>query len=111
MKLTTDQVGAIERQTGAIPIPDDNPANAALTEVFGEHTFYADQNGLHVLEQVDVTEQDGEHAEVIQIAEWTTDAKDELQPIEPLRTGAVLGIDEVSANAIIEAGGTAESED
>ncbi|WNK00601.1 hypothetical protein L2D14_04055 [Thalassospiraceae bacterium LMO-JJ14] len=100
MKLTTDQVGAIERQTGAIPIPDDNPASEALTEVFGEHTFYADQSGLHVLEPVDAEELDGTHAEVIQIAEWTTDAKDELQPIEPQRSGAVLGLDEAGEAAI-----------
>ncbi len=108
MKLTTDQVGAIERQTGAIPIPDDNPANEALTDVFGEHTFYADQNGLHVLEPVNVDSQDGDHAEVIQIAQWTTDDKDELQPIEPQRTGAVLGLDEESA-AAIDAEDAAES--
>jgi len=36
------------------------------------------------------------HAEVIQIAEWTTDDKDELQPIEPQRTGAILGLDKDS---------------
>jgi len=96
MKLSDDQVGTIERQTGAIPIPDDNPASEALTEVFGEHTFYADQNGLHVLEQVVVEDRDGVHAEVIQIAEWTTDDKDELQPIEPQRTGAILGLDKDS---------------
>lgn len=94
MKLTSEQVGAIERQTGAIPIPEDNDANEALTNVFGEHTFYADQNGLHVLEPVNIEEQDGDHAEVIQIAEWANDSKDELQPIEPQRTGAVLGLDD-----------------
>jgi len=94
MKLTTEQVGAIERQTGAIPIPDDNPASEALTEVFGDHTFYADQSGLHVLEPVEIEEAEGPHAEVIQIAEWTTDDKDELQPIEPQRSGAVLGLDD-----------------
>ena len=97
MKLTTEQVGAIERQTGAIPIPEDNPASTALTEVFGTHTFYADQEGLHVLEQVADEQQDGELAEVIQIAEWTTDAKDELQPIEPQRSGSVLSLEDAGA--------------
>ena len=91
MKLNAEQVDAIEQQTGAAPIPEDNPANEALTNVFGDHTFYADQNGLHVLEQVEV-EADGEHAEVVQIAEWANDDKSELQPIQPQRTGAVLGL-------------------
>ncbi|MEX0695595.1 MAG: hypothetical protein WD075_14185 [Rhodospirillales bacterium] len=93
MKLTTEQVGAIERQTGAVPIPDDNPASESLTEVFGTHTFYADQEGLHVLEPVAAAqEQDADQAEVVQIAQWTTDAKDELQPIEPQRSGSVLSL-------------------
>ena len=100
MKLNTVQVEAIEAQTGAIPIPHDNPANEALINVFGEHTFYADQNGLHVLETVAVEETTtGEHAEVIQIAEWANDDKSELQPIEPRRTGAVFGLDADAAAA------------
>ena len=93
MKLTTEQVGAIERQTGAIPIPEDNPASTALTEVFGTHTFYADQEGLHVLEPVTLDDQDGEFVEVIKIAEWSSKDMNELQSIEPERSGSVLDLD------------------
>ncbi len=101
MKLNTVQVEAIEAQTGAIPIPDDNPANEALINVFGEHTFYADQNGLHVLEAVAAEETTtSDHAEVVQIAEWANDDKSELQPIEPRRTGAVFGLNADAAAAI-----------
>lgn len=92
MKLTAEQVDAVERQTGAMPIPHDNPANEPLSQAFGEHTFYADQNGLHVLEPVEVEEADGEHAEVIQIAQWANDEMSELQPIQPVRTGAVFSL-------------------
>ncbi len=104
MKLNTVQVDAIEAQTGAVPIPEDNPANEALTNVFGDHTFYADQNGLHVLEEVAAEETPGgDHAEVIQIAEWANDDKSELQPIEPRRTGAVFGLDADAAAAMPDA--------
>lgn len=99
MKLTADQVGAIERHTGAIPIPEDNPANTSLVEIFGEHTFYADENGLHVLEQVEVPDFEGDAAEVIQIAEWTSDTKDELSPIEPQRSGAILPLQDMPDEA------------
>ena len=92
MKLNAEQVDAIERQTGASPIPEDNPANEALQNVFGDHTFYADQNGLHVLEEVQMDDAEGDHAEVVQIAQWANDEKSELQPIQPQRTGAVLGL-------------------
>ena len=94
MKLNNEQVDAIERQTGAVPIPADNPANEALQNVFGDHTFYADENGLHVLEQVVLEDaEEGTQAEVIQIAAWASEDKSELQPIEPKRTGAVFGLE------------------
>jgi len=92
MKLNSEQVDAIERQTGAMPIPADDPANTALQNAFGEHTFYADQNGLLVLEEITLEETDGDHVAVIQIAQWANDEKTELQPIEPRHTGAVLGL-------------------
>lgn len=92
MQLTEEQVDAIERQTGAVPIPADNPASQALQNAFGEHTFYADQNGLHVLEEVALDEAAGDHAEVVQIAEWANEEMSELQPIEPKRSGAVFGL-------------------
>jgi len=93
MKLTSEQTDAIERQTGAIPIPEDNPASESLTEVFGAHTFYADQEGLHVLEEVSLEDQEGNFVEVIKIAEWTTDEMNELQSVEPVRSGSVLDLD------------------
>lgn len=91
MQLNEEQVDAITRQTGAVPIPADNPANAALENAFGAHTFYADPNGLHVLEEVQLDDE-GDHAEVMQIAEWANEEMSELQPIEPKRTGAVFGL-------------------
>ena len=92
MKLNAQQVDAIERQTGASPIPEDNPANETLLNAFGEHTFYVDQSGLHVLETVELDDADGDHAAVIQVAQWANEEKNELQPIEPRQTGAVLGL-------------------
>ncbi len=93
MKLSSEQIDVIERQTGAIPIPEDNPANESLTGVFGTHTFYADQDGLHVLEPVTLDGQDGDLVEVIKIAEWSSADKNELQSIEPERSGSVLDLD------------------
>jgi len=36
--------------------------------------------------------------EVIQIAEWANDAKDELQPIDPQQTGAILSLVDLPAD-------------
>lgn len=92
MKLTTEQIATIEKQTGALPIPDDNEANTALVEIFGDNTYYADQNGLCVLEPTEVDDGTKNLVEVIQIAEWANDAKDELQPMDPQQTGAILNL-------------------
>ncbi len=99
MKLTTEQVTAIESQTGALPIPEDNEANTTLVEIFGDHTYYADQNGLCVLEPAEVEDGTPDLAEVIQIAEWASDSKDELQPIDPQQTGAILSLVDVADDA------------
>lgn len=99
MKLTTEQITIIETQTGAQPIPEDNEANTALVDIFGDHTYYADQNGLCILEPTEVEDGTQNLVEVIQIAEWANDAKDELQPIDPEQTGAILSLVDLPAEA------------
>jgi hypothetical protein len=91
MKLTDDQVSAVERQTGAQPIPADNPAVEQLQGAFGEHTFYADANGLHVIEPVggEEAEPDESRVAIVQIAEWADGDKSSLAPVEPRALGAL----------------------
>ena len=53
MKLNDQQTGAVERQTGLAPVPEDNPRVEMLKDNFGDHTFYVDKVGLYVWEPVD----------------------------------------------------------
>ncbi|MDF1793910.1 MAG: hypothetical protein P1U88_18505 [Thalassobaculaceae bacterium] len=94
MKLTTDQTAAVQRQTGADPLPDDNPTMGQLQEIFGEHTFYVAEQGLVVPEpaaeeEVEETVEDGS-VEFLLVAIWAGEDKQSLQPIEPQRTGIKL---------------------
>lgn len=101
MKLTDDQVAAIERQTGAQPIPADNPATQQLEEGFGSHTFYADANGLHVIEVLggEDAEPDESRVAIVQIAEWADEEKTSLSPVEPRALGALdLNAEAVASN-------------
>src|SRR4051812_41674766 len=57
MKLSTARVqqtlSQLEEQTifqDARAIPDDNPAIPQLNELFGDHTFFLDSDGLHIVE-------------------------------------------------------------
>jgi hypothetical protein len=91
MKLSNDQVRAVEEQTGLQPIPEDNPAMGQLKENFGDHTFYVDDRGLYILE----TPQDDpeqQQATAVQIASWTDENRNALQAHEPHATDAVFNL-------------------
>jgi hypothetical protein len=97
MKLNDEQIKAVEENTGLQPVPEDNPAMSQLKESFGEHTFYVDDRGLYVLETPsDETEQD--HATAVQVAQWTDENMNALQPHEPQATEAVIKITRTGDN-------------
>jgi hypothetical protein len=91
MKLSDNQIKAVEENTGLQPVPEDNPAMSQLKENFGEHTFYVDDRGLYVLETApDDPQQD--HATAVQVAQWTDENMTALQPHEPKATDAIIKI-------------------
>lgn len=94
MKLTTDQTAAVQRQTGADPLPEDSPAMGQLQEIFGDHTFYVAEHGLVVPEPTAEEEPEEPAAdgqvEFLLVAIWAGEDKQSLQPIEPQATGIKL---------------------
>lgn len=96
MILTDTQIAVVEQQTGATPIPQDEPVAEQLRQAFGDHTFYADPNGLHVIEVLPEHMEGTEPgmAAIVQVAEWVDEEKSSLSPIEPKALGAVVNIDE-----------------
>lgn len=88
MKLSTSRVHQaleqIEQQAtfeGTIAIPDDNPAVPKLNEAFGNHTFFLDSEGLHIVEP---TGQDGgTEAQVVKLASWADPGCTTLAPHRP----------------------------
>ena len=93
MKLTTDQTAAVQRQTGADPLPEDNPTMGQLREIFGEHTFYVAEQGLVVPETTPepaAPEAADDSVEFMLVAVWAGEDKQSLQPIEPQPTGIKL---------------------
>lgn len=101
MILTDDQIAAVEQQTGAQPVPADDPSAAQLQDAFGPHTFYADPNGLHVIEALP-EEMEGVTpgmAAIVQVAEWQDEDKSGLVAIEPRALGTVVNLEAaVTAN-------------
>jgi hypothetical protein len=56
MRLNSTQVERTLSQMNAQVLPDDHPAVAQLTNMFGDHTFFLDESGLKVLEPAGVLE-------------------------------------------------------
>ncbi len=50
MKLTSAQVERTLSQFEAQAIPDSHPMVPRLSELFGEHTFFLNSDGLNIVE-------------------------------------------------------------
>ena len=50
MKLSSSQVERTLYQLQAQALPDNHPSVPELNRVFGEHTFFLDGSGLHIVE-------------------------------------------------------------
>lgn len=71
MKLSAAQQAHVESQLGIEALPQENPAMPKLTEVFGEHTFFVDADGLNVVEEHPAEE--NPNGVVIKLASWAED--------------------------------------
>lgn len=83
MRLSETQTRQVQEHTGASVIPDDNPTMPELRRSFGDHTFFVDDEGLHVWEAVDDDPSDGAKLVGVRIASWSGDDKQALVPHEP----------------------------
>ena len=91
MKLNTMQLERTMSQFEAQALPDSHPAVPELSNLFGDHTFLLDSNGLNILEPADATPQGGvQAARVINLANWSDENLNKLSPHEPQPTGAIV---------------------
>lgn len=99
MKLSTPLVQSTLRQLegqrpfeDAQAIPDDHPAVPQLTQVFGEHTFFVDSGGLHIVEPAgDAGEAEGgKRGQMVKLAGWDDETHTQLAIQEPEPTDVVV---------------------
>jgi hypothetical protein len=88
MRLTSVQVERALNQFDAQAIPEDHPVAAQLNEMFGDHTFFLDTNGLNVVEPAD--SQDAETGKVVKLADWSDEKLTKLAPHPPEITEIVV---------------------
>jgi hypothetical protein len=70
MKLSPSQVERTLHQLQAQALPDNHPSVAELNRVFGDHTFFLDEGGLHIVEPALPDEEEIEAGQVVKLASW-----------------------------------------
>lgn len=83
MRLSEVQKQRVHDHTGATMVPDDNPSMPLLKQNFGDHTFFLDNEGLHVWEAVEDDPSDTAKLVGVRIASWSNDENNALVPHEP----------------------------
>ena len=89
MKLTSAQVERTLSQFEAQALPDNHPAVPQLNQLFGDHTFFLDNNGLNIVEPTPKAP-GVQAARVINLASWSDANRNGLAPHEPEPTDAVV---------------------
>jgi hypothetical protein len=87
MKLSAAMVESTLDNFDAQAIPEGHPAIPQLNQVFGEHTFFLNGDGLHVVEPVEGKAEEGN---VVRLATWTDANRSSLAPQPPEPTGLVI---------------------
>jgi hypothetical protein len=90
MKLNSTQVEQTLSQFEAQAIPDDHPLVPKLYELFGDHTFFLDSNGLNVVEPNERDHAGAQAGTVVNLANWSDAHLTALAPHEPEATEIVV---------------------
>lgn len=91
MRLTPTLVERTLTQFEAQAIPDNHPALPELNRIFGDHTFFLDGNGLHIVEPAAAAEEDGTPSgKVVKLASWNDADRTSLAAHEPEPTDVVV---------------------
>jgi hypothetical protein len=90
MKLSAPQVERTLSQVNAEVLPDGHPVCDQLNELFGNHTFFLDGNGLNILETVGASGDEPKIGELINLANWSDGTFAKLQVHEPEPTGVIV---------------------
>jgi hypothetical protein len=69
MKLTSTQIERTLGQFEAQAIPEDHPVAPQINELFGEHTFFLNSNGLNILEPAEGSRAGVQSAKVVKLAD------------------------------------------
>jgi len=83
MKLSSVMVERTLDEFEAEALPENHPAIPELNKVFGEHTFFVDGSGLHIVQPTIRADTGEEAAQVVKVASWQDAGRTSLKPHGP----------------------------
>jgi len=96
MKLSTARIqrtlDQLEEHTAikdALTIREDSPLTPKLSELFGDHTFFLDSEGIHIVEPAE-PRSSVPAGKVIKLATWKDANRTALTPHRPQATDIVV---------------------
>jgi hypothetical protein len=92
MKLASNMLERTLDQFEAQPLPDTHPAVPKLEEVFGEHTFFLNEDGLHIVEPTEPAVEGDQVGSVLRVARWNDDDRTGLLLHEPEPSDIVIDL-------------------
>lgn len=95
MKLNKTQITKTLSQFQAQVLAEDHPVVAQFYELYGQHTFFLDARGLHVLELLEVPGMEAEEGEIVSLADWSDAGFTKLTTHQPEPTGIVVRLKEI----------------
>ena len=94
MKLTSAQIERTLSQFEAQAIPESHPVLTRLNELFGDHTFFLDSNGLNIMEPTaEPATGRTQAARVVNVANWSDATQSSLAAHEPEPTDAIVELE------------------
>ena len=94
MKLSSRQTEVTASQIGALAVPVDHPVITQLNRMYGDHTFFLDEEGLEILEEVEpVIASASPSAMVVKLASWSDPKRTTLAAHEPEPTDTIVILD------------------
>jgi hypothetical protein len=98
MKLSTARVQhtleQLEEQAAfgqTVPIPEGNPILPKLNELYGDHTFFLDSDGLHIVEPA-AGDGGAPTGQVVKLATWNDAGHTSLAAHRPEPTSIVIAL-------------------
>jgi len=90
MSLSPALVEKTLSQFEAQAIPENHPAIPELNRLFGDHTFFLDGSGLHIIEPTVGDDESRQSANVVKLASWNDAERTSLAAHEPEPTDVMI---------------------